>query len=130
MQRTKSALKDQNIIHWIVERNFPPSRKYPKGCKEDFLHIIDLIALDNGVVGVQVCGTDWTPHVSKIIGKYAHNTTAWLQQPGTRLELWGWRKVKKKKGGKLMVWKPRIADILLMGHELYLEERKEGGTHD
>ena len=125
VQRTKAKLRDQNILHWIVERNFPPSRKYPKGCKEDFLHIIDLIALDNGVIGVQVCGSDWAPHVRKITQEHAGNTIAWLQQPGTRLELWGWRKVKKKRGGKLMVWKPRIADILLVGNKFLVEERRE-----
>ncbi|MGD9825764.1 hypothetical protein [Desulfobacter sp.] len=86
-------------------------------------NIIDMIALDNGVVGVQVCGADWMPHVRKITEDYAGNTMAWLSQPGTRLELWGWRKVKKKRGGKLMIWKPRIADILLVGGELFLEER-------
>ncbi len=123
VQRTKAILKDQGIPHWIVERNFPPSRKWPNGCKEDLFNIIDMIALDNGVVGVQVCGADWMPHVRKITEDYAGNTMAWLSQPGTRLELWGWRKVKKKRGGKLMIWKPRIADILLVGGELFLEER-------
>lgn len=125
MQRTKKQLRDQNILHWIVERNFPPSRKHPNGCKEDLFNIIDLLALDNGVVGVQVCGTDWMPHVYKITQEHADKTRAWLRQPGTRLELWGWRKVKKKRGGKLMIWKPRIADIFLVGNNVFIEERRE-----
>ena len=86
-------------------------------------HIIDLIALDNGVVGIQVCGSDWAPHVRKITEEHSAYTVAWLQQPGTRLELHGWRKVKKKRGGKLMIWKPRIADILLINNALFVEER-------
>lgn len=37
----------------------------------------------------------------------------WLSTPGTVLELWAWRKVKAKRGGKAMVWRPRIVEVTL-----------------
>lgn len=123
MERTKAELKKAGIIHQVVERYHPKSKKYPFGCKEDFLNIIDLIALDSGVVGIQVCGTDWKPHQRKIMDDQKENSLAWLENGG-RLEVWGWRLVKKKRGGKAMIWKPRIADVMIIQGELYWEERK------
>ena len=120
MERTKKRLKEAGTINWIVEHYNPWSKT-----RQDLFHIIDLLALDNGVVGIQVFGSDWMPHIRKITEEHAAYTVAWLQQPGTRLEIHGWRKVKKKRGGKLMIWKPRIADILLIGGRLFVEERAD-----
>ena len=123
MQRTKSELKKYGIIHQVVERYFPPSKKYPFGLKEDFLNIIDVIALDNGMVGIQVCGSDLNAHKHKIMYLKRNNTIAWLSNNG-RLEIWSWRKLKKKRGMKATYWKPRIIDIILVNNELYWEERE------
>ena len=120
MERTKKRLKDEGVLHWIVEHFNPWSKT-----RQDLFHIIDLLALDNGVVGIQVCGSDWMPHVRKMTEEHAAYTVAWLSQPGARLELWGWRRLKKKRGGKAMVWTPRIADILLVGGRLFVEERSK-----
>ncbi len=124
MQLTLKELKKRKLLYGIVERYFPKSKKYPFGHKEDFLNIIDLIALDNGTVGIQICGGggDFMKHVRKITEEYKSNTVEWLKNRN-RFELWAWRKVKVKRGGKAMIWKPRIADILLVKGELYLEER-------
>ena len=121
MQRTIKELKDAGVLHWKVEQ---PYSRFSK-TRQDLFHIIDLLALDNGVVGIQVCGSDWMPHTRKMTEEHAVYTVAWLQQPGARLELWGWRKVKKKRGGKVMIWKPRIADILLVNNSLFVEERDD-----
>ena len=32
----------------------------------------------------------------------------WLTTPGTALELWAWRKVKAQRGGKALIWQPRV----------------------
>ena len=122
MERTRSELKNRGIINQIVERYFPKSRKYPFGCKEDFLNIIDLIALDSGIVGIQVFGSDVMPHKKKIMHEHKSKTIAWLDNGG-RLECHGWRKRKKKRGGKAMVWSARIFDVILMNNELFWEER-------
>jgi len=124
MQRTIALYKKRGIKCQVVERYFPRSKKYPWGCKQDLFNIIDLIALDHGIVGVQVCGTDWNPHINKIKGQEKENTMEWLSQPGARLELHGWRKVKKKRGGKAMVWKPRIADFRIFHGDVYCDERE------
>jgi len=36
----------------------------------------------------------------------------WIQS-GAKLILIGWRKIKKKRGGKAMVWSPRIKEITM-----------------
>jgi len=124
MVRTKAVLKERGIIHGVVERYHPKSKKYPFGCKEDFLNIIDLIALDNGILGIQVCGLDVGTHKKTIMIEQKSNTIAWLKDGKARLEIWAWRKLKKVKGKKATFWSPRIIDILLVNGELYWEERK------
>jgi len=88
----------------------------------DLFNIIDLIVLDGGIVGVQVFGADFKAHVRKMTEEHKTNTIAWLENGG-RLELHGWRKLKKVKGKKATYWACRKADILLVGKELYVEER-------
>jgi len=122
MVRTKAELKLHGIIHRVVERYHPRSKKYPFGCKEDLLNIIDLLAFDNGIVGIQVCGTDWKDHQRKIMEDEKENAFTWLENGG-RLEVWGWRSLKKKRGGKAKYWSPRIADVSIIQGELYWEER-------
>lgn len=124
MQRTKAELKKHGILHRVVERYFPKSAKYPYGCKEDLFNIIDVLALDSGIVGIQVCGSDYMSHKTKIMEQEKENTLAWLSQPGARLEVWAWRRLKKVRGKKAMYWKPRIADVLIVNGELYWEERE------
>lgn len=136
MVSTRDMLKVAEIENRIVERYHPKSKKYPFGCSEDFMNIIDLIALEGEIVGYQVCGEDWSQHIRKLTEDEAENTIKWLSQgvacPGcglhvktTRLVLIGWRKVKKKRGGKLKVWRPRIADIFLDGGRVVWKERKK-----
>ena len=114
MQRTLKSFRDngkvRNLDYGVVERWIPGAN-----IKEDFLNIIDVIVLDptRGVVGVQVCGQDWASHIRKMTDEMADKTARWLSTPGTCLELWGWRKVKVKRGGKAMVWRPRVAVFTL-----------------
>jgi len=124
VQEMTKVLRKNNIQYDFTERHFPRSKKYPFGHSQDLFNIIDIIALDDGILGIQVCGGegDYMKHVRKIIEEYKSNTINWIVNGG-RLELWAWRRVKVKRGGKRMVWRPRIADILLAGSELYVEER-------
>jgi hypothetical protein len=112
-QRTIRELKNQGRKCGIVERF--NSFVGPHGIRQDLFGIIDIIALDpeRGVVGVQACGQDFSGHFKKITIDRAEQTIDWLMTPGAVLELWGWRKVKLKRGGKAMRWKPRIREILL-----------------
>ena len=116
MQRTLNEIKKNKLRYWIVERWCPHTRR-----RIDLFNIIDLLVLDQDIIGVQVCGADFSAHVNKLRNDEAESTMAWLESGG-RLQIWGWRKVKVKRGGKQMVWKPRIADVLLVQNEIYVEE--------
>jgi hypothetical protein len=99
--------------------------------RHDLFGIIDIIALDHGdddewsiekgtwiahpggVIGVQSCGTAFSEHYKKITQTKAKEARDWLLTPGTSLELWGWRKIKVKRGGKAMRCEPRIHKFTL-----------------
>ena len=83
------------------------------GVRQDLFGIIDVIALDpqRGVIGVQSCGADFAAHERKFFEERASECIDWLSTPSTRLELWGWRKVKLKRGGKAMRWQPRVREF-------------------
>jgi hypothetical protein len=78
------------------------------------------------VIGVQACaGSGFSAHYRKITEEKAEETIAWLttavkcpcgcdqEVKATRLELWGWRKVKLQRGRKAMRWVPRVKVITL-----------------
>jgi len=117
LQRTLAVIKADNLKYWIVE-----VWKQWAGRRVDLFNIIDLIVLDNGILGIQCTGADFKKHKVKIMEEEKSNTMAWLEAGG-RLEVHGWRKLKKKRGGKAMYWACRIADVLIVNGELYWEER-------
>lgn len=114
-QRTLGALRQRGMPCWIVER----FNQYagPHGLRIDLFGIIDVLALDKsptgGVIGVQSCGQDYAAHYRKLTVEKAQETADWLETPGTKLELWGWRKVKLNRGGVAMRWAPRVRHITL-----------------
>ena len=118
MTRTLEVIKKDNLKYWIVEIYKTWAKR-----KVDLFNIIDLLVLDNGILGIQVTGSDFASHKTKIMEDEKENTFAWLSE-GARLEVWGWRRLKKKRGKKAMFWAPRIADVLIVNKELYWEERK------
>lgn len=118
LERTTAILRQDGVKYWKVEYRNTWANK-----TVDLFNIIDILALDGGVVGIQVCGgNDYMDHVRKLREDEAENTRAWLEAGG-RLEIHAWRKVKKKRGQKVWIWKPRVADVLLVNDEIYIEER-------
>ena len=103
LQRTKKRLKELGVSSGKVEA---PWNQFSKK-RSDLFNIIDLIALyvDEGICGIQCCGTDFAEHDRKILA--SPYSKEWLECTGI-LELWGWRKMLKKKGGKLRIWEPKI----------------------
>lgn len=83
----------------------------PFGQREDLFGFIDLIALDpkQGIIAIQSTGPHGHSQHRKAI---LENEFAleWLKCKGV-IELWSWRKLLKKRGGKLRVWVPRIEPI-------------------
>lgn len=112
-QRTLRALRARGLVAAIVEK----WNQYagPHGLRQDLFGIIDVLALDpeRGVIGVQSCGSAFSEHLRKLTVEKAQETSDWLNTPGTSLELWGWRKLKVKRGGKAERWSPRVAEITL-----------------
>lgn len=110
-QRTLKGLRALGLKCGIVERFLYFAG--PHGKRVDLFNIIDIIALDykRGVVGVQSCGSSYSAHLKKMLEEHRQDSIDWLQTPGTVLELWAWRKIKKKRGGKQLVWRPRIKII-------------------
>lgn len=113
-QRTLRELRNQGRVCAIVEKFNP--HVGPHGIRQDLFGIIDVLALDpqRGVVGVQACaGSGFQAHVRKLTQERAQETYDWLSTPGTSLEIWAWRKLKVKRGGKAMIWTPRVQEITL-----------------
>jgi len=112
-QRTLREQRKQGRVCGIVERWLPLGGG--AGFRKDLFGIIDLIALDpaRGVVGIQSCGSSWSEHVKKLTEGKAQECIDWLSTPGTKLELWGWRKVKKVRGGKAMIWEAKVREFTM-----------------
>ena len=112
-QRTIRALKEQGMICAVVEKFNPHVGEH--GIRQDLFGILDIQALDpvRGVIGIQACSQSSASHIRKIKEERTQETIDWLSTPGTKLEVWCWRKLKLKKGGKAMRWTPKITEILL-----------------
>lgn len=121
-QRTLKACREQGRIAEVVERYIPYAGPY--GQKKDLFNYIDIIAVDpwHGIVGIQSFGQNWPEHVNKLKREPNEGIYEWLKW--AEIELWGWRKVKQKRGGKAMRWRPRIADVILNGDNIEVKERK------
>lgn len=108
-QRTLKAMREQGRICGIVEKFNQYAGKF--GIRQDLFGFIDIVAIDpqDGIVAIQSCGSSFSAHVEKLLEERNENVFEWLKHAS--VELWGWRKVKLKRGGLAMRWKPRVADI-------------------
>ena len=110
-QKTLAALRE-TTVPWVVERWVGP----PKfGKRIDLFGFIDIVALpleQGKVLGVQSCGQSFSGHDKKILTDCRELAVRWLMC-GCRLQLWGWRKLKVKRGGKAVRWTPRIKEYSL-----------------
>ena len=113
-QRTMKVLREWGYTVDVVEQ-WKRNPKHPAGgYRRDYLHIIDIMAVaGDSTVGIQACGSDFAAHWRKLTIEQAENTRLWLAEPSRRLEIWAWRKVKVKRGGKAMRWQPRIESVTL-----------------
>jgi len=116
-QRTLRELRKQGRLVDVCERWIVNPKHPGGGFRKDLFGFIDLIVLDPeyGIVAIQSCGNQFKGHLDKIVdSECTENVIEWLSSPSNpKLELWAWRKVKLKRGGKAMIWKPRIKEITL-----------------
>ena len=114
-QKTTAVLREQYGLRVYIDYQKVEFITPRTGRKYDLFHIIDLLILKPSFIGIQVCGSDYMPHVRKIRDERKEYTIAWLSS-GAGLEIWSWRKKKKK-------WVAHIADVTLVRGEIYIEER-------
>lgn len=110
--RTKDRLRKQGIVSGVVERFNPHVGEH--GIRQDLFGIIDVIATDHsrGVIGIQCCsGSGLSSHWKKLTVEKYLATLNWLRTPGAHLEIWAWRKLKVKRGGKAVRWEPKIVTV-------------------
>jgi len=125
-QRTIRELRNRGLVCAIVEKwsQFVG----PRGVRQDLFGIVDVLALDpaRGFVGVQSCATSFSEHYRKMVDERAEQCLDWLGTPGGWLELWGWRKVKLRRGSLAERWAPRVhvfkKEDFLVGREAPDEE--------
>jgi hypothetical protein len=88
----------------------------------DAFGFIDILSIDpeEGIVGIQSCGQSFKAHIDKMTGARNEAMYEWLRH--AKVQLIGWRKVKLKRGGKAMRWKPRIANFWLENEEIKWSE--------
>jgi len=123
-------------IAWLGERHYTIAdvQKYNafSGQRSDMFGIFDLFAFDDTTcIGVQVCLTDVKGHITKMAEEHRIVLSRWLKHPSRKAMLFGWRKVKVKRGGKAMVIRARIFDFTLEDGVIVTQERKksdEDGT--
>ena len=114
-QRTLRELRAIGRLVDVCERWMINPRHPAGGFRKDMFGFLDLIALDpeRGIIGIQSCGQSYKAHLDMIMDSdKTENVIEWLKCGG-KLELWGWRKLKLKRGGKAMRWRPRIKEITL-----------------
>ena len=117
IQRSLKLIKDYGWLYEITEHWNQYTRR-----RHDLWGFCDILCLDGKrTVAIQACGSDYQEHVLKM--KNNELVIPWLIA-GNELQIWSWRKLKKVRGKKSTYWACRKADILLVGKELYVEERK------
>jgi len=128
-QRTLREMRKMGRICGIVERF--NGYAGPHGVRQDLFGFIDIIALDpqDGIVGVQSTGTDYSGHLKKITQERAEEVREWLSCGGV-VELWAWRKVKQVKGGTKMVYRPRVKKITAADLDTELSPGDDPATPD
>lgn len=106
-QRTLAALRKLGHQVAIVER----WNQYAK-IRQDLFGFIDIVCLTpTAIIGIQcTSGTNVAARVKKICNECNPVARAWLQAGG-QIEVWGWRKLKVKRGGKLARWEARVEHV-------------------
>ena len=111
-QRTLKLLREQGYRAAVVERWLAYAGKFGK--RQDLFGIIDVLAIsDILTLGVQVCSGSASGHLKKLTLEKNQECHDWLSHPDRILEIWAWRKLLKKHGGKAKIWVPKIVRVTL-----------------
>ena len=116
-QRTMRYLREHGNICAVVEKW--NAHVGPFGVRQDLFGIIDILVLDpeRGFVGIQACSQSSASHLRKMKEERTEECIHWLSTPGGFIEVWCWRKIKPKRGGKLRRWQPKVTEITMEDFE-------------
>ena len=111
--RTLKYFRDLGYYADMVER-FIPGGQF--GTRRDYAGIVDILAMKPFArpICVQSTGTGYAAHLEKMltakirIGDEDRLAGEIILKSGFELCLIGWRKIKVKRGGKAMIYSPRI----------------------
>lgn len=118
--RTLEYLRNRGYYSDVIEKWIPNPKHPGGGFRRDYFGFGDILAFDNiETVIVQSCGSSFSQHKNDMLKNGM--ITVWLAAH-RRVLLIGWRKLKLKKGGKAMRWKPRVAEFYSFNNELTVEE--------
>ena len=111
-QRTLKRCKDNGWIaavseHWQAIPNHPGG-----GVRKDLFGFIDVVVLAGGkILAVQATsGATGASRVKKIRDECNNQAVAWLECGGV-IEVWAWRKLKRRPDGRL--WHPKITSVTI-----------------
>lgn len=109
-QRTLKRVRDNGSVADVVERWIPIPHHPGGGVRKDMLGFIDIVELrDEQIVGIQcTSGSNHSKRVIKIKTECREAAIAWINT-GARIEVWGWRELKKKVNRKS--WQARIVEL-------------------
>ena len=114
-QMTLRALREQGRICDKAEKF--NAYAGPFGRREDLFGFIDIVSLGPGqkIIGIQSTGpSGFSTHKKAILeNEFA---LEWLKAGGY-CELWSWRKLLKKRGGKLRLWTAKVEQITIEDFE-------------
>lgn len=107
--RTKERCKKLGMMAGVTERYVHQTNR-----RHDLFGFIDLVAIGDGeTIGIQATsGPHTASRVTKIVTECAEEARQWLRA-GNRIQVWGWRKLKVKRGGKAVRWEPNIQEVTL-----------------
>lgn len=127
-QRAIKLLKENGYYPGNTERWIPIPSLPGGGKRKDLYGFIDMEGLGNKYyIGLQVCGQAFSEHHKKITedNELTRLLEKYIRFQSHKFYLIGYRKVKLKRGGKAMRWRPRIREYYIENNKLKWEDKKE-----
>jgi hypothetical protein len=99
------------------------------GFRRDLMGWMDVLAVTEGrheLIGIQACSMSTrSEHLRKmIVPQVWANIRRWVGGLDRKAEIWAWRKLKVKRGGKAMRWKHEVTDLGMLDSPMH-DERIE-----
>jgi hypothetical protein len=116
-----SAVAVPRTLEWLSDRGYTVdiTQWYNafSGRRKDLYNIFDILAFtDTEVVGVQVCTTDFSAHLKKMMLEHDVVLRRWLRCASRRVMLFSWRKLKYKRGSAAYRIRGKIIEFYLDGN--------------